>query len=474
MKSPDSQNPELSRLVSRACDGLLDEADEQRLAAMLAADSQLRDQYVSLVTNEALLELEIVRPRLAENAQVDHDRIDGGTSGGGHDLKPHGSQQRQTDVSRDGAEPTQFRTNDLSGLGGRFRRWRRSQFAIAASALVVTGFAAWTVIASRGGRLATVVAVEEVEWSSESRFETGDELGQHWLEIESGIVQLATDRSALVTVYGPSRFCCRPGNSAELTAGSIAVHVPPEAHGFTVEAPELRVQDLGTGFTLRAREDGANLIRVTDGAVRVQRISGGPAVTMRAGQALTASAADRQSPLQPVEAIRGRLRVSGQFRVATTNPPSLAMNAFEDNRWAYIFLESEQRVFPLDLPVNLQESGRYNNFNGEGGVVEAGSAVDCYLIHFDPASGSQNVAGTVKFPGEILGVITSHEGLNATNETLGAGWALRCSYMHRGLEDFPAMNADEVNVWPDRRTLTVRFSTAAIDQLRVLVKPLAQ
>ncbi len=106
-------------------------------------------------------------------------------------------------------------------------------------------------------------------------------------------------------------------------------------------------------------------------------------------------------------------------------------------------------------------------------ALPAGSVVDCYLVHFAPEGlERQQLSGTIRFPGKILGVITSSDRLNATNHMLGAEWTLQCFHGQRGVESTPDINADVVTLSPDGHTLSVIFRTEdAIDQLRVLVEP---
>src|SRR5690606_9286635 len=71
--------------------------------------------------------------------------------------------------------------------------------------------------------------------------------------------------------------------------GSATAHVPPAAVGFMVDAPAIRVTDLGTEFGVRSLGDGQAVLHVFQGAVEVELADGsGKKRVVRTGQSIGA------------------------------------------------------------------------------------------------------------------------------------------------------------------------------------------
>ena len=374
------------------------------------------------------------------------------------------------------------RKNANSPLRGDFKlaslppdaqpRWLQHRWLaglLTTAAILLAGlFVGYLVITSEAP--ATIVAVD-LGGEVECPHEVGDRVDSDWMQIPACVMHLSFRSSAMVAVHGPASFRVLGPRRMELESGTIAVHVPEAAKGFVVTSQHLEVEDLGTGFTIGIEADGGHTIHVTDGRIRVRDKAAENTLVCEAGDFVAADFdSSNQGKLQLLSDEQVAVQTRGQFEFAPNHVRSLAYDAFDHDRRAFVFLESKQRRLPYELPVNLVEPGRYLEFDGASGVLAAGTVVDCYLVHCAPKSALHEVTGSVTFPGEILGIICDHDRLNATNELLGAHWTLRCNYVHRGLEKIPLDSADALVLGSDRRTISATLRNKAIDQFRVLVK----
>lgn len=94
------------------------------------------------------------------------------------------------------------------------------------------------------------------------RFETGE------YRLESGVIHLRLDNGADIVVRSPATFRLHDSFHMELLKGDLRAVVPPSAEGFTVAAPKVDYEDLGTEFALSVdRTTGTSELHVFDGQV---------------------------------------------------------------------------------------------------------------------------------------------------------------------------------------------------------------
>ncbi len=458
---------ELRKLVSAANDVGLSPEQQQRLADLLADSPELRKEYVHLVVMDAQLETLHSRPLLDDSAGSE-DQSSFGAKSGEHVPTPHASVRPSQAGTGRALHRTSIDVRNHPATSGSKSHtlWINTRWVFAGATAALLAVA---VTLSFGGGEATVVAVE---MSGEDRcdYEVGDRIGGGWVEIESGVVQLSFSNSAMVALHGPARFRALGDNRAELDHGVATVHVPDSAAGFSIVCGEHIVEDLGTGFSMRAEPGGRLLVHVTEGRVRVSEQEGSQSLIASAGEQVVADRASAGKSIQKVAVSQQEPKTRGQFAFVHEHPRSLAYGQYNRDHRAFVFLESKRRTLPMDLPVNISTPGRFTKFNEDRGLVPAGTTVDCYLIHCSPRSAYHEVRGSVTFSGEIVGVIADHDRMNATNTLLGANWTLRCEYVHRGLELVPVESADVLVLGDDRRTLSATLRNSAIDQVRVLVR----
>jgi hypothetical protein len=110
--------------------------------------------------------------------------------------------------------------------------------------------------------------VVDVEWIDEPMV-TGASLPLGRLQFASGLMQIEFFSGAIVVLEGPADFELKSENHAVCRQGKLRATVPPEAVGFTIDAPTVKLVDLGTEFGMDVAEDGAAEVHVFDGKVEL-------------------------------------------------------------------------------------------------------------------------------------------------------------------------------------------------------------
>ena len=121
----------------------------------------------------------------------------------------------------------------------------------------------------------------------------GDALTPGLFAIESGYAQIEFFCGATVVVQGPAELDLVSATLARVRSGRLRAHVPPAARGFTLEADDVTVVDLGTEFGF-AVDGGKSEVHVFDGEVELHRQ--GQVDHLNAGQSFSPDreAVDRQ------------------------------------------------------------------------------------------------------------------------------------------------------------------------------------
>ncbi len=482
----------LRKLLSTACDSGLDEATRRKLESILGGSEAAREEYIDFVALEALLEQRSARTQLthsdsqlagntgydtlsAHNVKIVKGKVDEeatqsaekrhaekGTSNASS-RGPHSVRSRDTNPNPTDRPPRSSWTTRRA-VDRLKTSWAHAGLAMAASLFLLAGI--WFF---RNGSHASIVAVEDATWANGAAYGIGDSVGDNWIELEQGAVKLAFHSKALVLIRGPARFRAVSSDESQLELGSVTAHVPNEAHGFKVRAPDLTVIDLGTGFELNVTDDGVSRIHVMEGRVRVE--SDNDSAELTAGQLATYDArASDQANLMVEESSLLEPRTSGSISYNPEHPESLGYRAYVDDAKVNLFLENAYHRLPVDVRVHHTRPGNYKSLELPRATLPAGTHVHSYLLHYSPESGRKIVRGSATFPGRILGIIGDTDMLNATNPVLGSSWTLQCRHAERGIESTPDPNSDIVTLSADMRTLTVSMRTESIDQMRVLVE----
>ena len=127
--------------------------------------------------------------------------------------------------------------------------------------------------------VATIVQAEGCQWAgSDLPTAKGARLQPGTLALTAGMATLRFDSGAEIVIEAPATLEVESSMRCRLVEGSLVAEVPESAHGFTVDAPEMEVVDLGTRFGLTTNQFGKSHVMVFEGEVEVKR-SGAPETT---------------------------------------------------------------------------------------------------------------------------------------------------------------------------------------------------
>lgn len=239
-------------LVDRHLDGGLDLDGQERLEALLKTDASLRARFWELA------------------------RI--------HGHLTWVAKERGGDLPSDEAVVAERALRDSSTkvprAAKRIRsapsRWTR--FTLIAGAAVAAGIAGvmlWLQGAAPAGVPvsddATIADLSDATWQGHDGPAIGQAVGNRTLRLESGLAQVRFASGATVIMQGPATFTPRSARGGHLDHGRISARVPEAAKGFTIEADDVRVIDLGTefGIAIDAAATDAGRVAVFDGLVQV-------------------------------------------------------------------------------------------------------------------------------------------------------------------------------------------------------------
>lgn len=199
--------------------------------------------------------------------------------------------------------------------------------------------------------------------------------------------------------------------------------------------------------------------------------------------ALIALAACTDSPTltdAPVSAPEPSFAISasgGGVNHLASAPASVAHGALASDQHAFVFAERTDLTLAGALSVTVAEPGTYTSTSVEpavpatGASIAAGTTVTSYFVHMDvPAAiANDTVTGTITFDSDVLGVILTNEGLDATDATLGApGTTYATGDPSR--RTVSGEKIDVVTISADRRTVqfTAYANNVSLDQFRVV------
>ncbi|MEI6714777.1 MAG: LamG-like jellyroll fold domain-containing protein [Verrucomicrobiota bacterium] len=179
-------------------------------------------------------------------------------------------------------------TEAQTDVGSQGRPWGRWTIGVAAAAaFVLAGMGIGRLIPNRQpgiGAVAVVAPSAQVQgrplgWviaQSRAVYAEGRGPGKEGAfkaglcEMLEGMAHVRLENGVDLTLQGPVLFELHDVMRVTLKSGALRALVPEGAHGFTIEAPEARFEDLGTEFGVEVNADGRSALRVFDGEVRVK------------------------------------------------------------------------------------------------------------------------------------------------------------------------------------------------------------
>lgn len=133
--------------------------------------------------------------------------------------------------------------------------------------------------------VATLTKAQSCKWGN-SALPTmeGSALSAGTLELIEGMATLKFNSGAEVVMEAPVSLEIISSMQCRVRRGTVVADVPPQAKGFTIQAPETTVVDYGTRFGVSASEDGKCLVHVISGLVEVERKGQDEPKQLRTGQ----------------------------------------------------------------------------------------------------------------------------------------------------------------------------------------------
>ena len=267
------------------------------------------------------------------------------------------------------------------GLGRR--RARQFSAAIALSLLIAVG---WFVMRDRWSppeieTVAILKAAVGCLWEAEM-LSVGDEFrtGQT-LRLKEGVAEIQFASGVTVVLKGPAALQLDSARGAQLRNGTLSAFVPPHAVGFVIEAPGLKVVDLGTRFGLTTTAGGTTEVHVFEGRVQ-------------------ASLVDRQG-----EALQTVTLKKSEAAVIEPVKLTLSQSAAAADQFAFDHSLKQDSARRVPLAINGGSSWEGWTLQGASnklGIYGSGSTDDVYNIYttvftFDNHAVSGKPAGSAGF-----------------------------------------------------------------------------
>lgn len=429
-----SELTRIEDLAQRVADGLADEAMIAELEALMHEDPSARIIYLQTLQ----LHQDLERKSAGGAWSGEHTEIDA---------------------------PIQFPVPPIR---------RRGTLLAAAAALILSAIGAWVWFAG-SDRIGEIVEVSNAQW--QGRPPAGKLNPGRRLQLGSGSVELRLVSGVRVVLQGKTDVVLRSAMEIELNDGQLFAEVPGNAHGFRVTTPGLDVIDRGTQFGVRFGANGAD-VHVFDGEVEVESES-----QAQANRTLTTAQAARFNP-------KGKLQnwVAPDYEgfgapvlapgvISTTEavhwfatPPS-SFGFTEGNSVALVLerrsVLSEQ---PLEVTFDRHKTGTNSAYNTHVKILEAGTRVDSYLLHFNPRERlGRGPGGAVQFDRPIVGVIARGDQLRASDAILGLPEMAYPDETRRGLEGHSDA-LDVIRMEGDQMGVAFSGQETGLDQVRILLE----
>ena len=184
-------------------------------------------------------------------------------------LELHSRLASDSDLFAGEAQPLPFGVETLHPLPNPPPRMQRMRVGIIALAACLTALAVgWWMLRSPGGArsdatsraVAMLNTVADAQWSQE--FESpriGAPLAPGPLRLTSGLAEIVFYSGARVVMEGPADLHVISANEASFQTGRYVAEVPPEARGFRLVTPHIRVHDLAAKVGLKVTPDESSL-----------------------------------------------------------------------------------------------------------------------------------------------------------------------------------------------------------------------
>ena len=215
----------------------------------------------------------------------------------------------------------------------------------------------------------------DVEWRPGTPMpRQGAPLEPGWLRLESGLAQIVFYSGARIAIQGPAELEIVSPNEANLPAGRLTAEVPPQARGFRVGTPRMKVRDLGTTFGL-AVTDRQTALHVFKGAVELLPSGNGARQELREGEG---AVAEGVAPPRSIAASR-----TAFVALFDLQSRSLAAESMRYDQWRAAsarLSDDPSLLLHLDFETGAASDWRLRNLGRPGGSVPDATIVGCQSI----------------------------------------------------------------------------------------------
>ncbi|MBI1368837.1 MAG: iron dicitrate transport regulator FecR [Planctomycetes bacterium] len=135
--------------------------------------------------------------------------------------------------------------------------------------------------------IAVLTRAVDAAWAGgDTPTEIGAALKPGMIELTKGLAQIEFYSGATVVLEGPAKFELVSAKRGIVRSGRVRAHVPVPAHGFTLEAADMDVVDLGTEFGLNVDATGHAEVHVFDGEVELHHPRDGAPMSLTTGHGM--------------------------------------------------------------------------------------------------------------------------------------------------------------------------------------------
>jgi hypothetical protein len=297
MTQPLSDFGELRTLLDCLCDGTITAAQMQRLEELILEHPEAEAYYVQYLALQADLVRHFVPTRTPTPWEP---------AGSRHS----GEQRGATPPAKRGAPDRPLEGSSPPGRGKWRIRWVAVGLAaVAASFLVALSLWPWErgvtpatdPLAERNDdTVAILLRAPAAVWeASDLPTYPGAALPPGLLRLKSGVAHLEFYSGATVILEGPAEFRLISATEAFCARGKLRATVPPQAQGFSIRAPRVKVVDRGTEFGMLVGAADRTEVHVFRG--KVEWFGTGEAAPIRAlttGHGIRIDGTEAQ-PIQP-------------------------------------------------------------------------------------------------------------------------------------------------------------------------------
>jgi len=249
----------LQELLEAVIEGDISAAEHRELAALLKADPAARHLFVDHMKVHGMLKWHLCKSDDSMDLPLGVSEV---------------QEPCETCNARRGTDGDSTQAGPTRDFLRRFVHRR----CLAAALLIVAGMLLGLVLrkneSARQDSIRPYVALlkeaVEAEWEGDSLTrKVGTRIRQGDFTVHSGLVELELFDGAVIVVEGPARLNLLSTNRVALEYGNLGAIAGPEAAGFAVETPAVKLVDRGTRFGVRVDESGTTEMEVFSGMVDI-------------------------------------------------------------------------------------------------------------------------------------------------------------------------------------------------------------